>query len=181
MFIKNDISGEHRFVNGSIGEVVRLDNLHIEVRVNDTQQIVDVRPVEWANAKYVLDESSNEIVEQIEGTFTQFPLKTAWAITIHKSQGLTFERAIIDASSAFAHGQAYVALSRCKTLQGLVLSSPIPPSAIIYDRSITDFTEEAFRHVPTLQQCQDLQKQYFTELLRELFNFLPVERALCNV
>lgn len=181
MFIKNDISGEHRFVNGSIGEVVRLDNLHIEVRVNDTQQIVDVRPVEWANAKYVLDESSNEIVEQIEGTFTQFPLKTAWAITIHKSQGLTFERAIIDASSAFAHGQAYVALSRCKTLQGLVLSSPIPPSAIIYDRSITDFTEEAFRHVPTLQQCQDFQKQYFTELLRELFNFLPVERAFRHV
>lgn len=181
MFIKNDVSGEHRFVNGSIGEVVRLDSQHIDVRVNDTEQVVEVRPVEWTNAKYVLDESTNEIVEQIEGTFTQYPLKTAWAITIHKSQGLTFERAIIDASAAFAHGQAYVALSRCKTLQGLVLSSPIPSSALIYDHSITSFTEEAFRHIPTLQQCQDLQKQYFTELLRELFNFQPVERAFRHV
>ncbi len=104
MFVKNDSSGEHRYYNGMIGEVTDLSADSIEVRAKDSTATFLLQEEEWANAKYVLDEESKEIVEDIEGTFRQFPLKLAWAITIHKSQGLTFERAIIDASSSFAHG-----------------------------------------------------------------------------
>ena len=138
MFVKNDSSGEHRYYNGMIGEVTAVSASSIEVRAKDSGEDFLLQEEEWANAKYVLDEESKEIVEDIEGTFRQFPLKLAWAITIHKSQGLTFERAIIDASSSFAHGQTYVALSRCKTWRGwcLVRRSPQEPSSAIGGRPV---------------------------------------------
>jgi len=112
-----------------------------------------------------------------EGTFRQYPIRLAWAITIHKSQGLTFERAIIDARNSFAHGQTYVALSRCKTLEGLVLESPLRKEAIISDSVVDNFTKEVERNKPGNKQLSDMQKAYFFDLLSDLFNFYSLEQA----
>lgn len=178
MFVKNDTSGEHRYFNGMIGEVTNVTPSCIEVRSKDSEAPFTVQEEEWTNAKYVLDEETKEITEDIEGTFRQYPVKLAWAITIHKSQGLTFERAIIDASASFAHGQTYVALSRCKTLEGLVLSAPLSARAIISDSAIDAFTVEARRSEPDENRFRSLQQAYFLELLSGLFDFLPMEQAL---
>lgn len=178
MFVKNDTSGEHRYFNGMIGEVTDVTPNSIEVQGRDDKTPFVVREEEWTNAKYVLDEETKEITEEIEGTFRQYPLKTAWAITIHKSQGLTFEHAIIDAGASFAHGQAYVALSRCKTLEGLVLSAPLSARAIISDSAVDAFTAEARNNEPDECRSRSLQKTYFRELLSGLFDFRPIEQAL---
>lgn len=178
MFVKNDSSGEHRYYNGMIGEVTAVSASVVEVRAKDSDRPFAVQEEEWSNARYVLDEESKEITETIDGTFKQLPLKLAWAITIHKSQGLTFEHAIIDASASFAHGQTYVALSRCKTLEGLVLSAPLTASAIICDKQVEDFIREARLSQPDDGRFRALQQAYFLELLSGLFNFLPLEQGM---
>jgi len=128
--------------------------------------------------KYTIDENTKDITETIAGSFSQYPLKTAWAITIHKSQGLTFEHAIIDASAAFSHGQVYVALSRCKTLEGMVLSSPITRNAMISDEKILSYTSSLSERQPCEDQLRQAQQQYYLRLATELFDFNPVQQKL---
>jgi uncharacterized protein YpbB/GTPase SAR1 family protein len=139
MFIKNDYSGEQRYFNGKIGYVSALDDEEIIVSFTDGSEPTSVERYTWENKKYALNSDSNEIEENQVGTFSHFPLKLAWAITVHKSQGLTFEKAIIDVSRAFAPGQIYVALSRLTSLDGLVLLSPIPENNLQQDYSLKDF------------------------------------------
>jgi GTPase SAR1 family protein len=174
MFVKNDSSGEHRYYNGMIGKVVRLAGDLVEVLPQGGDETITVKPEEWANTKYVLNEETKEITEAIEGVFRQYPLKPAWAITIHKSQGLTFAHAIIDASGSFAHGQTYVALSRCKTLEGMVLSRPLTAKSIINDPLVEQFTVSARQSFPQVDTLLAIQRNYFIELLQDLFNFNPI-------
>lgn len=177
MFLKNDAASEKRYYNGMIGEVVTVNEAGIFVRGKDNSHEFQLLREEWGNYKYVLNEGTKEITEEIEGVFRQYPIRLAWAITIHKSQGLTFERAIIDARNSFAHGQTYVALSRCKTLEGMVLESPLRREAIISDSVVDDFTKRMEENEPGTSQLHDMQKAYFLDLLSDLFNFYALEQA----
>lgn len=148
MFIKND--PERRFINGTLGEVKSIDKDSIAVRLAESGMIIDVEPVEWQNIRYQFDEESKEISSKQIGRFKQYPLKAAWAITVHKSQGLTFDKAIIDVHAAFSPGQAYVALSRCRTLDGLVLSSPVSASVFMRDNAVDAYMNYISRPVEEL-------------------------------
>ena len=180
MFIRNDETGQGRYYNGKIGYVKFLSQREIIVQCDD--EAFAVEPSEWTNSRYTLDEETKEICEEIEGTFRQYPLRLAWAITIHKSQGLTFEKAVIDAAASFAHGQVYVALSRCKSLDGLVLASPVTAQAIISDNAVADFMHNgAALTREATQQLSRLQHDYFYKLLDELFDFRTLRRDFDQV
>ena len=177
MFIKND--PQHRFYNGMIGEVIGVrtdeDGSKITVRSKDSGEEFDLEKMEWTNAKYTLNEKTKEIEETVEGKFMQYPLRLAWAITIHKSQGLTFEHAIIDASHSFTHGQTYVALSRCKTLEGMVLSEPLSRGAIISSQTVDAFTSQLA--APSQEQISSLELQYIIYCISELFDFYSIRAS----
>ena len=175
MFVKNDTSGAGRYYNGMLGRVVGVSAKGISVRNNADDSVIEVEKEEWLNTKYVLNKKTQEITEEVEGTFRQYPLRQAWAVTIHKSQGLTFEHAIIDAQHSFAHGQTYVALSRCKTLDGLVLSAPLTSHAIICDEKVNAFNLTA--NHPDTTTVSRLEKAYALHLLDELFDFRPLGTA----
>ena len=173
MFIKNDTL--HRFYNGMIGEVVDISNDKIIVRSKDTEEEFELELAEWTNSKYTLNEETKEIEETVEGVFRQYPVRLAWAITIHKSQGLTFEHAIIDASRSFTHGQTYVALSRCKSLEGMVLSQPLSRSAIISDQTVDAFNNNLV--APTNDMISALELQYIIQMIAELFDFRQLQSS----
>lgn len=175
MFVKND--PEHAYYNGSIGTVTRLDSEGFNVHLQSGGDVC-VEPMEWENTRYVLNEETKEIEEITDGMFRQYPVKLAWAITIHKSQGLTFDRAIIDARRAFSHGQTYVALSRLRTLEGLVLSTPLPQSAIITDWNVVQFTQTLGQNKPAENELSDMERDYQMELLDDLFSMEPLKKHL---
>jgi len=141
MFIKNDMTAEKRYYNGKIGVVHHIEKELIEIELPDDKVTIQISPYTWENVKYKLNEVSNEIDENVAGSFVQYPIKLAWAITVHKSQGLTFEKAIIDIGDAFAPGQAYVALSRLRSLNGLVLTSHLRESGLQQDQNIQYFAQ----------------------------------------
>ena len=177
MFIKND--PERRFINGTLGEVKSIDKNSIAVRLAESGTIIDVEPVEWQNIRYQFDEESKEISSKQIGRFKQYPLKAAWAITVHKSQGLTFDKAIIDVHAAFSPGQAYVALSRCRTLDGLVLSSPVSASVFMRDNAVDAYMNYISRPVEELafSSCYE----YFEyEKKPESEDVAPVKKVKVN-
>nr|WP_294794811.1 HRDC domain-containing protein [uncultured Mucilaginibacter sp.] len=174
MFVKNDSSAEKLFYNGKIGTITRIEDKTVFVQSGSKE--IAVEALEWTNVKY--EAAEQEIKETNAGSFAQIPLKLAWAITIHKSQGLTFDKAIIDVAESFAHGQAYVALSRCRSLSGMVLRSPIAPHNIIGDPEVARFNEKAEAIKPDANSLLRDQEQYRLFLLSELFNFVPLKTRL---
>jgi len=171
MFIKNDSSPDKRYYNGKIGKIVDIDDEIVTVRCPNDSFDIETTKERWDNVSYTINSKSKEIEENIKGSFSQIPLRLAWAITIHKSQGLTFDKAIIDAQSSFAHGQTYVALSRCKTIDGIVLKSKINKTSIISDGKVTSFTKNVEENPPSLNDLSESQKQYQLNLIQELFNY----------
>jgi len=178
MFVKNDSSAEKRYFNGKIGTITKLDSDTVYVTCSDDEEIA-VQALEWNNVKYELKD--DEIDETNAGSFAQIPLKLAWAITIHKSQGLSFDRAIIDVSEAFAHGQAYVALSRCRSLEGLILRNPVSPQNIIGDPVVSRFNHQAKAAAPNAETLQEAQNGYQLFLLCELFDMAALESKLIDL
>lgn len=181
MFVKNDRSPEKRYFNGMIGEITAIDEKGFYVRSKDYPEEIRVEQEQWDNSRYTLNEKTMEITEEIEGTFSQFPVRLAWAITIHKSQGLTFSHAIIDAHDSFAHGQVYVALSRCRTLEDMVLSTPLGSGAIICDNTVERYTSGIERRTPSGDNIGEWEKRYFHQLLSELFGFSQVSQCFEDV
>lgn len=176
MFVKNDSSG-HSYYNGKIATVEGYDNEEGVAVVDQEGNHIVVTPERWENVKYEIDPSDNQIKQKVDGTFIQYPLRLAWAITVHKSQGLTFDKVIIDAASAFTYGQVYVALSRCRTLEGLVLVSPISASCVFDNMDILEFNS-SFPKIDEVQQnLGQFKSGYYIELLNELFDFSALMRS----
>lgn len=171
MFIKNDTSGERLYFNGKIGVVTAIEKGSLDVTFTETDETIKVKPETWENVRYALNKAGDKLEEDVLGTFTQFPLRLAWAITIHKSQGLTFDKAVIDAGSSFAPGQVYVALSRCRSMDGLVLKSEITGRSIQLDYRVVEFCSVK----PGKAQLQDrlwTEKQLYSKTrLLKVYNF----------
>ncbi len=169
MFIRNDT--ERRFFNGKIGIVTALEKNKIFVHCKDEEEPIEVGKEKWENIRYSLNRQNRQLEEEVLGSFTQYPLRLAWAITIHKSQGLTFEKAIIDAGKAFAPGQVYVALSRCTSLEGMVLHSEIDSRRLLNDERIIRFAKRTSDKEALNRELEVAGKHYRQRILSGLFDF----------
>ena len=195
MFCKNDPSPEKTFYNGRIGRIEAINGDRVTVlcrrdpspsaseqvgdsRSTNTFDRIEVHPLSWNNTRYVTDSSTGTIHEEVIGSFTQIPLRTAWAITIHKSQGLTFDHAIINAGRAFSHGQVYVALSRCRTLEGLVLATPITADIITTDPDVIQFNAYAADHKPSVETFLRDRRSFIEDILCDIFDFKAISMRM---
>ncbi len=179
MFVKND--PDKAFFNGKIGRILSIDEKEGRVEVQSDDECITVSKLQWQNMEYAINEETQNIEEKEIGSFVQIPLRLAWAVTIHKSQGLTFDKLIVDAGQAFAHGQVYVALSRCTSLEGLVLKTRIPSSALVNDLSVDQFVEHIPELEPTQEKVDQLRHQYELDTMLELIDFYGLYKALGKV
>lgn len=178
MFIKNDTSGFSEYFNGKMATVKTIDGDEIMVRLADSSIEYKLRKEVWENKKYIINEETKELEEDVIGTFEQYPIKLAWAVTVHKSQGLTFDRAIIDVGQAFAPGQVYVALSRLRGLDGLTLRTRIQSHVINSDRDVVNFTQTTQDQEPLERLLSLHQRRYMARLLESTFDFGEIINSL---
>jgi nucleoside-triphosphatase THEP1 len=171
MFIKNDISGEKKFYNGKIGLVKSLEEGQVVVEFTEDRNTITVDKYEWKNIRYTVNDATKDVEEDTLGTYVQYPIKLAWAITVHKSQGLTFDKAILDVSRAFAPGQAYVALSRLRSLQGLVLLKQFPSLGIPSDNNVKEYAKTKTPEEVLENDLSAETRKYLMERLISCFNF----------
>ncbi len=177
MFIKNDISNDKQFYNGKMGVIKEISSNEIMVYFKEENKTIEVSKYEWNNVKYAQNIDSGEIEEEVIGTFVQYPIKLAWAITIHKSQGLTFEKAILDVSNVFAPGQAYVAFSRLKSLNGLILTEPLRLNGMSNDETVVHFQQNKLNHSQLDQALKNTSKTYLYNLLKETFDWYDMQQS----
>lgn len=170
MFIKNDTEGG-KYYNGKLAVIKKIDETKIIVQFNDTKENFELKPQIWENIKYSLNEADETFSKKELGTFKQYPLRLAWAVTIHKSQGLTFDKVIIDAGQSFAAGQVYVALSRCRTLEGIILNSRITQNALYTDEKINEFASSHHSSAELENILIHAKRNYAKLQLKKIFSF----------